>query len=188
MQHNLFMPINIQIKRARLRTKNHLSFAQFYQAIKMEKLKSLLKELENKIPQHTISHAAVSKSSVGWHIEHSLLTMHLILEALKNSNPNDYQKTFNFKRMMVFAMNKIPRGKAKAPNAVLPKHAITEETIKEHLQKMSTKLNDLNTLDPNNFFAHPIFGHLNVQKTKKLFVIHTKHHLQIINDIIQAKA
>ncbi len=154
----------------------------------MENIKSLLQELENKIPQQTVSNEAVSKSSVGWHIEHSLLTMYIIIEALKNSNPKDYQKKFNFKRMVVFALNKIPRGKAKAPNSVLPKQEITTETMQTHLEKMKVKLNELDSLDANSFFFHPVFGQLNVKQTKKLFVMHTEHHLRIINDILKTKA
>ncbi len=154
----------------------------------MDKLTSLLQELENNIPHHSIANQAVSQQSVGWHIEHSLLTMYIIVEALKNSNPKDYQKKFNFKRMMIFTLNKIPRGKAKAPNVVLPKKEITADSIIEHPQKMRIKLNDLETLHANNFFAHPYFGHLNLKQTIKLFALHTNHHLKIINDIIRTNA
>lgn len=154
----------------------------------MDKLLQLIQEMENKIPQSQVCNTTVSKASVGWHIEHSLLTIHAIIKALKNSNPNNYQKTFNLKRMLVYAFNKFPRGKAKAPDVVLPKNEITADIIKTHLEKIRAKINGLHDLNPNSFFAHHVFGQLNLKQTKKLFLIHTQHHLHIINDMIDAKA
>ncbi len=53
----------------------------------MKPLESLIQQLENQISNASISNLSVSNSSVGWQIEHSLLTIKLITEQLKKSDP-----------------------------------------------------------------------------------------------------
>lgn len=154
----------------------------------MEKLKKLIQDLESKIPNQEILNPTISKSSVGWHIEHTLLTMNLVIGALQKSNPENYKRTFNFYRVLVFAMNKIPRGKAKAPKIVQPKEDFNIESLKSHLEKAKAKLAELNSLSNKNYFEHPYFGHLTLKPTIKFLEIHTNHHLQIINDIIKSNS
>ena len=68
----------------------------------MTNLENLITELENKIPkQHSINEA-ISKSPVGWHIAHTLLTINLAVDHLKKSDPKDYKWKFSFGRMFVF--------------------------------------------------------------------------------------
>lgn len=153
----------------------------------MEKLKKLIQDLESKIPNQEMLNSSISKSSVGWHIEHTLLTMNLVIDALQKSNPENYKRTFNFNRILVFTLNKIPRGRAKAPKVVQPKVDFNTETLKSHLKKGKTKLTELNTISNKNYFEHPYFGHLTLKPTIKFLEIHTNHHLQIITDIIKSK-
>jgi hypothetical protein len=37
------------------------------------------------------------------------------------------------------------------------------------------------------YFHHPFFGHLKLNKTIKFLEIHTNHHLQIIHEIIHSQ-
>lgn len=154
----------------------------------MEKLKKLIQDLESKIPNQEMLNPAISKSSVGWHIEHTLLTMNLVIGALQKSNPENYKQTFNFYRVLVFAMNKIPRGKAKAPKIVQPKEDFNVESLKSHIEKGKVKLAEINSIGDKNYFEHPYFGHLTLKPTIKFLEIHTNHHLQIINDIIKSNS
>lgn len=153
----------------------------------MEKLNKLIQKLENEIPNQEVINTSISKSSVGWHIEHTLLTINLVIEAVLKSDPNNYKWTFNIKRMLVFTMNKIPRGKAKSPKVVQPKIDFNIETIKLNLEKGKTNLTNLQTLSENKYFDHPYFAQLNLKQTIKFLEIHTNHHLKIINDIIKSK-
>lgn len=153
----------------------------------MKKLEAFIKELESKIPHHELVNPEVSKGSVGWHIEHSLLTLDVIIEALKRSNPDDYKWTLNFKRMLVYSIGKIPRGRAKAPTVVQPTADFNEETLTQHIATSKQKIKDLERLQSNHFFKHPFFGDLNLKPTLKFLHIHTKHHLAIIHDIIQSE-
>ena len=153
----------------------------------MEELKALLIELENRIQNQEVLNTLVSKSSVGWHIEHTLLTMNLTIDSIQKSNPDDYRKTFNFNRLLVFIMNKIPRGKVRAPKAVQPKEDFTTESLKVHLENSKLNLEKLSILNPNVYFNHPFLGHLKLKPTIRFIKLHTQHHLNIIKEITESE-
>ena len=159
----------------------------FQQDHRMNKLGKLVKELERRIPRQDIINPKISTSSVGWHIEHSLLTIDVIIEALKRSDPSDYKWTFSFTKILVFSMNKIPRGRAQSPAAVRPRNAVSIDTLKNHLYTSTKKMQELQTLRPNNYFVHPFFGKLNVKPAIKFIEIHTEHHIKIIEDILVSR-
>jgi hypothetical protein len=150
----------------------------------MHKLLKQIKELESTIPNQEDYNPEISKSNVGWHIEHILLTNKMILEAVEKSNPADYTWSFKLPRIVVFTMNKIPRGRAKAPKVVVPK-TYDEQTLLEHLKIVTAKIQGLENMSSDKYFDHPYFGNLRLNKTIKFLEIHTKHHLEIINDIIK---
>lgn len=153
----------------------------------MEKLKLLLEQLESKIENFELVNPAVSNSSIGWHIEHSFLVINVIIEGLKKSNPDDYKWKFNLKRLFVYTINKIPRGSGKAPKRVQPQNNFSQESLKNHFVITTEKLKELNDFNPDNYIEHPVFGKLNVKPTKKFLFIHTRHHIDIINDILNKK-
>lgn len=148
------------------------------------KLETYLIEIENKIANQEISNAVVSKANVGWHIEHILLTIDKIIESLNKSEPANYKSSFNFTRLLVFTMNKLPRGRVKATKAVIPEE-YNEKSLREHLYSTKLKVEELKIIDSNKYFNHPVFGNLKLNKTIKFLDIHTKHHLDIINDILK---
>ncbi len=150
-------------------------------------LETVLQKFETTIPQAMTVNEAVSKASVGWHVAHSLITINLIIESLKKSKPELYSWSFSFRRMIVYTLNKIPRGKRKAPKAVQPNAEFTVESLQEKLLETKTRLIGLELLDQNAYFEHPYFGKLNVKPTLKFLVMHTKHHQSIIKDILNSK-
>ncbi|WP_264564585.1 DUF1569 domain-containing protein [Flavobacterium sp. N3904] len=152
----------------------------------MNELEEQLIDLESKIENQEIINPLVSKSSVGWHIEHSLLVMNLVIESIQKSNPENYKKTFNFNRILVFTLNKIPRGRVRAPKAVQPKDDLKTDSLKIHLEKAKSNLDKLSTLPANSYFEHPFMGNLNLKQTIKFVKIHTHHHNKIINAIIES--
>lgn len=152
----------------------------------MEKLESLINKLEDKIEYSTISNHKISKSSVGWHIEHALLTTNLIINAIAKSNPAKYKSKFSFAKLFVFTFKKIPRGKAQAPSSVTPVESFTIEGIKNNFITCHNLMKKLSSLNDDNFFEHPFFGQLNLKPSVKFLKIHTKHHLSIINDILKS--
>lgn len=150
----------------------------------MKSLTELINELDNKTPFITQRNTAVSQASIGWHLEHSLLALVKMISAVENSNPADYKREFNIKRLIVFTIGKIPRGKANAPEAVKPAGETTAEKIQPLIEKAKQKAEAFEKLSTGKFFKHPVFGDLKRKQAQKAISIHTNHHLRIINDII----
>ncbi len=151
---------------------------------KVKKINTLLDSVEVNIPHCNTINQKISASNVGWHLEHILLTIDVIITTLSKSNPNDYKWKFNFMRIIVLTIKKFPRGRAKSPEIVKPKGNINDESLANHLVKTRERIKELQTLNKNNFFKHPIFGELNLKQTIRFLEVHTQHHLNIINDII----
>ncbi len=150
------------------------------------KLVSILKDLQQNIANKDLQNSVISKSTVGWQIEHALLTVSIIISALKNSDPKNYKWRFNAKKILVFTMNKIPRGKAKSPDSVAPKEVFDIDSLHNHFDNVLEELKTLEKLNHKNYFVHPFFGHLNRKNTIRFLEIHTQHHLHIINDIVHS--
>lgn len=146
-------------------------------------LKSEIAELEIYLKKGDVSNASISSQSTFWHIEHSLQVIKIILEALQQSNPKNYKWHFNLKRMLIFSTGVIPRGKAQAPQSVVPENDLNFEKINTSLEQVKLLLPTLNSLPKNSFFKHPIFGLLNIKQSKRMIELHTIHHLKIIKDI-----
>jgi hypothetical protein len=127
----------------------------------------------------------ISSASVGWHIEHSLMTIEKISKAVIKSDPTAYKWSFRMPRFIVFTLNKIPRGKAKAPSVVQPISSATQDELIQHLNTINELLPELNKLESNKFFSHPYFGDLKLKKAIQCLEIHTHHHLKIIQDIVK---
>lgn len=152
----------------------------------MTKLQSLLNELESHIVNYEKVNPAVSKSSVGWHIEHSFLVLYAVIHNLQKSNPGDYKWKLNFNRILVQTiLKKIPRGRGKAPKSVQPLEKITLEALKNKLERVRNSIAELSSYEAKNYFTHPYFGDLNLKHSIHFLEIHTKHHLKIIEDILK---
>ena len=88
--------------------------------------------------------------------------------------------------MIVDVLNKIPRGKVKAPKSVQPEGTISQETLALTLKNLKHNLANWDQLDKNAYFQHPFFDELNKKATEKFLVLHTNHHFKIINDILKS--
>ena len=144
-----------------------------------------MNELENYISKESIADLNVSSVKAGWHIEHVLLTVTKIYTRMESSNPGKYKNRPNLVRMMMFHSNQIPRGRANAPEMVIPKEKITQETLYESYAMAKTMLLKFDDLDDNAYFKHPAAGYLNRDDAKRFIKIHTEHHLKIIRDILK---
>ena len=153
----------------------------------MNKINNLLNQLEAKISNGENLNPAISKGSVAWHTEHSLLMINLIINALIQSNPKNFKWKFSFIRMVVLLTKKIPRGKAKSPKVVLPQKNISNESLVRHLLLTKDSIMKLESLSKDKYFTHPYFGDLKLNQTIRFLEIHTQHHLEIIEDIISNK-
>jgi len=151
----------------------------------MNKLLGLANELESYIIHSDIENKTISDSTVGWQIEHSLLTLNGIINNLKIPNPKTFKMKYGIGKFLIFTFGHIPRGKAKAPEVVKPKH-FDKDTLVNHIQISKENIKTLETIPSVHFFEHPYFGHLRVEDTKRFLYIHTLHHIKIIRDMIQS--
>jgi hypothetical protein len=151
----------------------------------MHKIPQLIDVLASKIAHLEKVNNTISSSSVGWHIEHSLLVLINVTENIKQSIPEEFKPNFNFVRTIVFTLNKIPRGKGKAPKSVQPTTDISVEGLKHKIALAQEKINELYNLDKNKHFVHPFFGNIKLKGCIRFLCIHTAHHIKIIEDIIK---
>lgn len=151
----------------------------------MNPLLPLLLQLESHISNFEKTNPNVSNSTVGWQIDHCLLVINGIIGQIEISDPLKFQPKWTFPKFMVFTTGKIPRGKAKAPNVVIPTQVATQEELLAKLAAAKNNVLKLDSFSENQFFNHPFFKDLNVKQTKKFLTIHTKHHLKIIEDILK---
>lgn len=151
----------------------------------MNNLDKLLKQLESKISFCETSNQDISQVNVAWHIEHSLLTLNGITDFLITSDTKDYKWKFNFIRIVVLTMKKNPKGRAKAPKVVQPQGNINKNTLLAHLSMTRNKIKELEFLSKDKYFQHPFFGKIKLKQTINFLEINTKHHIDIIEDIIK---
>lgn len=143
-----------------------------------------IKQFKNNI---NLQNKAISKAAIGWHLDHSLLTINSIYETLKKSDTTAYNPSFNFPKVIMFSLGRIPRGRAKAPEKVQPKDSPSIKTIEEQIENAYKNLNRSDALPQNSNFVHPYIGQLNRNEAKRFLKIHTLHHLKICRDILEAK-
>lgn len=153
----------------------------------MKELDKLLTKLEHKIPYQDYVNPTISKASVGWHIEHSLLTLNSIITALTKSDPKEYRKRFDIRKSVVLLLGKFPRGRIRAPKTVQPTVAFNADTLKEHVMLLRERVKILADLSADHFFVHPFLGDFKLKPGIRFMAIHTKHHIRIIEDIIRSK-
>ncbi len=136
--------------------------------------------------KHHVLNKEVSSADISWHLDHMLLVINRIYEALEKSDPSAYESGFNLPRIIMFSTKYIPRGRAKSPNVVRPKDTITLAVIEDHLKSAQLNLQKFDALPEKSNFVHPFIGQLNREGAKRFIKIHTQHHLKICNDILKA--
>jgi len=151
----------------------------------MKKLLQVLNDFEKQAPLYLKNNKMVSDANVGWHIMHSCLVITSITKAITASDPALYKKKFSWKAFFVLLLNKIPRGKAKAPSFTQPSSEISEDIILQHIDEARKSASLLLTTGKSKYFTHPIFGDLQVPTAIKFLYVHSYHHEKIIRDILQ---
>ncbi|MWW24128.1 DUF1569 domain-containing protein [Algibacter lectus] len=149
-------------------------------------LTEMLFKLEKCVSSKDKKSSQISKSTIGWHLDHALKVINSVSEQAIDSNPETYKSNFSFMRVVLFKLGFFPRGKARAPKSVRPPETIVETEIHNQLQVARTHIKKLETLPENAYFNHPMFGMLNKKQTVRFLEIHTNHHLKIIRDILKS--
>ncbi|WP_346883239.1 DUF1569 domain-containing protein [uncultured Algibacter sp.] len=148
-------------------------------------LNQLLSQIEKNIPNKTLKNNAVSKSDIGWQLDHSLKVINAVCANMIKTNPDNFIKDFNLLRSILFSLGYLPRGRAKAPKVVLPPDIILKDNLYTQINTAVAHLKQANELPEKSYFKHHVFGMLSKQQTLRFLEIHTKHHLKIIDDILK---
>ncbi|NKI31530.1 DUF1569 domain-containing protein [Croceivirga thetidis] len=150
-----------------------------------EFLEEQLVKIEGYFEKKDIRNLEISKSGVGWHLDHMLKVINNISDSLAISNPSDYTATFNTQRVFVHTTGYIPRGAAQAPTSVTPPEIILLDSLRLQLKNAKQNLKTFENLNADAHFKHPVFDYLNRNQTRRFLEVHTKHHLKIIADILE---
>ncbi len=149
-----------------------------------KKTEDLLPELESLIQHHEKIVPAISKKSIGWQMDHALKVINAVCKVTPKSDPKDYKPEFNMAGFVTIGLKWFPRGKGKAPKAVVA-DTTSEYELTLQLKEAREGLKKLRGIESNQFFIHPLFGHLNKKKTLRFVYTHTYHHLKIMRDILK---
>ena len=79
-----------------------------------KKIDSLFDQIEKSIPFYKRSNKSISKSSIGWQLDHTLKVVILVLEALMETHLEKYKKVFNLNRNILFPLCYIPMRESKS--------------------------------------------------------------------------
>ena len=147
---------------------------------------SIISRLEQALPHADKVNLKVSQRGVDWHLEHSLKIIKSICDTLVASDPKEFKPKFSIPKYYIMWLNKIPRGQGRSPKPFNTLEEIDRSAIPQHFTAAKIALERIQNLEKNKHFRHPLFGDLNYKDAKKFIKIHTKHHLDIIDDILKA--
>ncbi|WP_347173533.1 DUF1569 domain-containing protein [Polaribacter uvawellassae] len=148
-------------------------------------LENRLQLLESYIPNYKDINTNVSKAGVAWHLDHSLKVINAVVKNMENSDPNLYEDNFKFVGKVLLKLGFFPRGKAKAPKYVKPPEVILKSAIITQLAEAKQNIKEIQNLNENAYFKHPLFGNTNKFRVVRFLDTHTNHHLKIVKKILK---
>ena len=132
--------------------------------------------------------ADVSGWSVGMHIHHSAKALIGVSDAIASCTTPCPPIPSDSMGAQILAAGAIPRGVAESPAAAVPDPSVagSREALKQVVDHAKARVDNAANAASDAWFEHPILGLLNADGAKQFLVIHTNHHLGIINDIVRA--
>lgn len=134
--------------------------------------------------------APFSKWSPSEHLDHAIKVMASIVNRLLDTEAPRGERPLTFIGRLVLLLGWIPRGVGKAPERVRGTQCNSAD-LHAALAKLEGKLALLTAqhLDDTRgrIVPHPRFGDLVPTVALRFTVIHTRHHLRIVEDILKAK-
>ena len=151
----------------------------------MNDFENIFNEIKNYFENFEKQNYKISSKSVGWHIDHSLRTINNAVFELKNSNPTRFAYAINHRRTFLFFCKKIKRKSLRSPRSNRNFGNITLEELIFQFELAKSNITTIEKSNTKSNFNHPYFGQLNIAQTCIFLNIHTKHHVEIIKDIIK---
>lgn len=127
---------------------------------------------------------AISDWSVGRHVEHCALAASSIARALlaSDSQPPGGPTAAGW---IVLLAGRIPRGRGRAPQAVVPVTERAPAELHARLDEAAALTERARRADPAAWFRHFGLGVLRRDRALRFLDIHHRHHLRIVRDILR---
>jgi len=151
-----------------------------------ERLRSLIGEGDGRLALRV---PEVSAWSVGQQIDHMLKILDRGLARVEKGGKTP-SRGINLTGRMVLALGWIPRGVGKAPEgmegveATASDLALYLDVIRPRLAAVRERPEGVRPGE--RILPHPYFGGLDLPQTVRFWVVHTVHHLKIVDDIRRA--
>ena len=129
--------------------------------------------------------STVSKWTVGEHVHHCCLAMIGIVRTLERSTQPPPPSRKSIPRSIVFLLERIPRGRARSPQPVIPQPAVAPEKLLALIDESAREIGRAHAFDRGAWMRHPLFGPLHRDDALKFARIHNRHHLRIVRDILK---
>ena len=129
---------------------------------------------------------AVSAWSVGQHVGHCALAVRGIAKALLRSRPPMPSRRRGWAwRQVILRTGWIPRGRARAPEGVVPPEELEEEALQALLDECAELLGAVSHLGDDAWFEHFALGVMDRDAALRFLEVHDAHHLKIVADILR---
>ena len=135
--------------------------------------------------KYNVKSESVSQWSIALHVDHLLKVNNKILDRIEKSEPTEEAVPLSLIGRIVLITNYIPRGKAKAPEFVMPEQKSPEELLKFIAQTQDRfKGFSEENLNKKIIFNHHMLGGMNPKQWMRFAYVHQNHHLKIIKEIL----
>ena len=125
----------------------------------------------------------ISDWPVGLHIQHCALAMVGICRAMTKAELPPPKAGFNLLRPIVLLTGRIPRGRAKSPDEVVPSPDLSDRDLARLIDLAERMMGKARSLPPEAWYRHFAFGILKRDAALRVLKVHNRHHLRIIRDI-----
>lgn len=151
-----------------------------------DRLRSLIEEGDGRL---AVRVSGVSAWSTGQQVDHMLRILDRGLTRIEKGGKTP-SRGINLVGRMALALRWIPRGVGKAPQGMEGQEVPASE-LAARLDETRARLAVLRArpegMRPGErILPHPYFGGLDLPQTVRFWVIHTAHHLHIVDDIRRA--
>jgi hypothetical protein len=163
-------------------------------------LAALQDEIEERLAHDPAVLARVALSVSGWsseqHVAHVALANELVLRNLKSLAAGRGQllvrgAAADPRAVAVLSEGRLPRGQTQAPRMVRPPERVERALLDQWLADGRTALSELDprTLLPGDpKIPHQLLGPLDAPQWARFALVHTRHHLAIVGEILDASS
>lgn len=168
----------------------------FDPAADLGELGELQGEMEKLLGLDPASLARVAPSVSAWsseqHLAHIALANELVLRNLKSlASGSGLLVTRGAesspRALAILLEGRLPRGQAQAPRMVRPPERVERVLLTQWLADGRAALTELDprTLLPNELkIPHQLLGSLDAPQWARFAVVHTRHHMEIVRDVL----